>query len=275
MFCGCYNLHEVLTKTNMADEEEDYMSDAFLLGLEDTRPGLAFGAAAREYKKETNRKQKETENRVKPLKQRESERREKALSNAIDSSNKGFALLQKMGYKEGKGLGKLGEGRKEPIPLSIKEGRGGLGQESELKRKQEMQQKYLQVAREKRVKLEAKQQEQFREKQKEIFSNKQVDKDLFQSQKACEQLDKAKNLSCNEVWFWPQTLTETDEEEYDEEEYEEDEVEEMESSEKLVILTEYLRRVHLYCIWCGTSFTDDEDLKENCPGDTSSAHDDY
>ena len=101
-------LHEVLTKTNMADEEEDYMSDAFLLGLEDTGPGLAFGAAAREYKKEANRKQKETENRVKPLKQRESERREKALSNAIDSSNKGFALLQKMGYKEGKGLGKHG-----------------------------------------------------------------------------------------------------------------------------------------------------------------------
>lgn len=67
-----------------------------------------------------------------------------------------------------------------------------MGQESELKRKQEMQQKYLQVAREKRVKLQAKQQEQFREKQKEIFSNKQVDKDLFQSQKACEQLDKAK-----------------------------------------------------------------------------------
>ena len=92
----------------MADEEEDYMSDAFLLGLQDTRPGLAFGTAAREHKREAKRKQKEAENRVKPLKERESERREKALSNAIDSSNKGFALLQKMGYKEGKGLGKLG-----------------------------------------------------------------------------------------------------------------------------------------------------------------------
>ena len=42
------------------------------------------------------------------------------------------------------------------------------------------------------MKLEAKQREQFREKQKEIFSSKQVEKDLFQSQKACEQLDKAK-----------------------------------------------------------------------------------
>lgn len=92
----------------MADEEEDYMSDAFLLGLDDTRPGLAFGAAAREIKQEAKRKQKDERNKVKPLKQRETEGREKALSNAIDSSNKGFALLQKMGYKEGKGLGKRG-----------------------------------------------------------------------------------------------------------------------------------------------------------------------
>jgi predicted RNA-binding protein with RPS1 domain len=71
-------------------------------------------------------------------------------------------------------------------------GRGGLGQESELKRKQEIQQKCLHVAREKRIKLEAKQWEQFRENQKERFSNKLVEKDLSQSQKACEQLDKAK-----------------------------------------------------------------------------------
>ena len=90
------------------DSEDDYMSDAFLLGLEDTRPGLAFGPAAREYKKEAKRKQKDEKNRVKPIKQQATERREKALSNAIDSSNKGFALLQKMGYKEGRGLGKLG-----------------------------------------------------------------------------------------------------------------------------------------------------------------------
>ncbi|XP_028398754.1 G patch domain-containing protein 11-like [Dendronephthya gigantea] len=254
-----------------AKEEDDYMSDAFLLGLEDTRPGLAFGVAAREYKKEAKRKQKDAQNKTKPLKERESERREKALSNAIDSSNKGFALLAKMGYKEGKGLGKQGEGRKEPIPLSIKEGRGGLGQESEMKRKQELQEKCLKVARDKRIKLEAKQREDFREKQKEIFSNKLVEKDLFQSQKACEQLDKAENMSCKEVWFWPERLNENEDDENDE--VYEEEVEELESSEKLVILTEYLRRTHKYCIWCGTSYTDEEDLDTHCPGDTSTAHD--
>ena len=91
------------------DDEEDYMSDAFLLGLEDNRPGLSFGVAARQYKREAKRKQKEAENRIKPLKQREKERREEALSNAIGRSNIGFALLQKMGFQEGKGLGKQGK----------------------------------------------------------------------------------------------------------------------------------------------------------------------
>lgn len=42
------------------------------------------------------------------------------------------------------------------------------------------------------MKLEERQREQFREKQRERFSSRQVEKDLFQSQKACEQLDKAK-----------------------------------------------------------------------------------
>ena len=93
----------------MADEEEDYMSDAFLLGVNDSRPGLVSDRVAKEYKKEAKRKTKQEQNKVKPLKIRESEHREAGLTSAIDSSNKGFALLQKMGYKEGMGLGKSGE----------------------------------------------------------------------------------------------------------------------------------------------------------------------
>ena len=76
--------------------------------------------------------------------------------------------------------------------------------------------------------------------------------------------------------------------------------------EKLAVLTEYLRSIHHYCIWCGSAFTgmnllfiasrrpgfsltifftlslldqlyskclDEEDLNTNCPGDTYGAHD--
>lgn len=71
------------------------------------------------------------------------------------------------------------------------------------------------------------------------------------------------------------------------------------SFDKLQILTSYLRGVHFYCIWCGTTYngksdnnmdvvlslfllpllkyiffflTDEEDLCSNCPGDTAADH---
>ena len=46
---------------------------------------------------------------------------------SIDSSNKGFAMLAKMGYKAGESLGKSNSGRIEPIPIEVKNDRGGLG----------------------------------------------------------------------------------------------------------------------------------------------------
>ena len=45
----------------------------------------------------------------KKIKVIENEAREKGLSMPISSDNKGFTLLQKMGYKEGTSLGKSGK----------------------------------------------------------------------------------------------------------------------------------------------------------------------
>ena len=39
----------------------------------------------------------------------EAEKRDEGLNKSLDSSNKGFALLQKMGYKPGAGIGKSGK----------------------------------------------------------------------------------------------------------------------------------------------------------------------
>lgn len=76
----------------------------------------------------------------------------------------------------------------------------------------------------------------------------------------------------------------------------------LQSFDKLQILTSYLRGIHFYCIWCGTTYngksgdnmavvlllfllplliyvciflslTDEEDLCSNCPGDTAADHD--
>ena len=54
---------------------------------------------------EINKKHKE---KFRPVKEIEVEKREEKLNKRLDSSNKGFAMLEKMGFKEGSGLGKHG-----------------------------------------------------------------------------------------------------------------------------------------------------------------------
>ncbi|KZT21697.1 G-patch-domain-containing protein, partial [Neolentinus lepideus HHB14362 ss-1] len=45
----------------------------------------------------------------------------------LKSTNKGFAMLAKMGWAEGQGLGLSGEGRVDPIPFTVKNDSTGLG----------------------------------------------------------------------------------------------------------------------------------------------------
>ena len=104
---------------NMADmaaeeEEEDYMSDAFLLETETTKPGLLARKMAPSQVKKFNKEKRIREinekhrQNNKPVKEIEKEKRDEKLNTALDSSNKGFAMLAKMGFKEGSGLGKHG-----------------------------------------------------------------------------------------------------------------------------------------------------------------------
>ncbi|XP_073002699.1 uncharacterized protein [Typha latifolia] len=50
-------------------------------------------------------------------------------SRAIDSSNVGFQLLKKCGWKEGTGLGASEQGRLEPLQTHVKKNKRGLGAE--------------------------------------------------------------------------------------------------------------------------------------------------
>ncbi|KAL2306151.1 hypothetical protein Nmel_004060 [Mimus melanotis] len=103
------------------EEEEDYMSDLFI--KQDVRPGLPMVRRVKEaIQKEEKQKEANEKNRQKSIKEEEKERRDFVLKSALGNENKGFALLQKMGYKSGQALGKSGEGIVEPIPLNIKTG---------------------------------------------------------------------------------------------------------------------------------------------------------
>ncbi|KAK7504149.1 hypothetical protein BaRGS_00004453 [Batillaria attramentaria] len=227
-----------MSHSQNSDDEEDYMSDAILFKCEDKRPGLVSSQAAKQRIAREKKQQLSNEtNKVKPKKVIEQEKRTEGLTTAITSDNKGFSLLQKMGYKPGMVIGKKGTGRAEPVPIEIKTDRGGLGRETEVKRKQEEVQAMRASMAAKRQRLEVKQKQSFLQHMSDKFASKTTEKDLRTSQKACYQLD-----------------TENE-------------------AEQLQALTEYLRTTHCYCIWCGTKYEDADDLRSNCPGDTAEAHD--
>ncbi|XP_005416304.1 G patch domain-containing protein 11 isoform X1 [Geospiza fortis] len=253
------------------DEEEDYMSDLFI--KQDVRPGLPMVRRVKEaIQKEEKQKEANEKNRQKSIKEEEKERRDLVLKSALGNENKGFALLQKMGYKSGQALGKSGEGIVEPIPLNIKTGRSGLGHEELKKRKAEEK---LENYRQKlHMKKQANEQaaDQFRIRFKTKQEERKMEGDLRKSQRACQQLDMQKDIDVpKETWFW----IEPEEEDKKGEEDKEDECtsSDLSVSEKLHILTAYLREEHFYCIWCGTTYEDSEDLSSNCPGDSAADHD--
>ncbi|XP_070576474.1 G patch domain-containing protein 11-like [Ptychodera flava] len=261
----------------MSSDEEDYMSDSFLLKCESVRPGLVPDKIAKQYKKENAIKEKNLKSKTKPLKVKEKEHLEEGLNKELSSNNKGFALLQKMGYKKGMGLGKEESGRSEPVPLEIKTGRGGLGRETAVKRQQAVSERLQQELMRKRMKREELDRGDFLQRMSEKFADRETEKDLHKSRKACEQLDRAKDVEQPDVaWFWPIYKTpksdESEEEGEDAEEEEEEPGSDLTVSEKLQELTTYLRKTHYYCIWCGTAYNDCNDLLANCPGDDAEAH---
>ncbi|CAD7680192.1 unnamed protein product [Nyctereutes procyonoides] len=187
-------------------------------------------------RKEEKQQEANLKNRQKSLKE-EQERRDTGLKNALGCENKGFALLQKMGYKSGQALGKSGDG----IP----------GQEALLKQKAE--EKLESYRRKIHMKNQAE------ETQDEV----KLEGDLKRIQRACRQ----------EAWYCLGLEEETDQEEEKEQDEDDYKSEDLNILEKLQILTGYLREELLYCIWCGTASEDKEDLSSNCPGPTAADHD--
>ncbi|KAJ9596278.1 hypothetical protein L9F63_027098 [Diploptera punctata] len=178
---------------NVFEEEEfDYMSDNFLAECvkEDIRPGLIHSRTQqRNHNIHKKKKVTDEENKQqnKPQRVVEAERREEGLSSAINDGNKGFALLQKMGYKPGQAIGKTGTGRVEPIPIALKSDRGGLGREAALREiaaEKLARRKRLAAQREKVTSVE-----DYRARMIKKATERNIKEDLRKSQKACERLD--------------------------------------------------------------------------------------
>lgn len=148
---------------------------------EDVRPSLLFNREKRKldmFKK----KQEPVNKRQKTIGELERENRDKGLNTVISSDNKGFKLLEKMGFKPGDSLGKNKGGIKEPIDIVYKQGTSGIGRESHLREviSQKQQQK---------IKNLKHYETQYRLANKERKNLLQIRRDFFKAQKVCEELD--------------------------------------------------------------------------------------
>uniref|UniRef100_A0A3Q3FCW2 G patch domain-containing protein 11 n=1 Tax=Kryptolebias marmoratus TaxID=37003 RepID=A0A3Q3FCW2_KRYMA len=243
----------------MSDEEEDYMSDAFL----NVKPGVSMVRRVKEaIKKEAKQKEKNIQNRQKTFKEQETESREAALQTSISNQNKGFALLQKMGYKAGQGLGK--EGKMFVFFVIQTTERGQVCGRFQVMFAATYETKGFAVCVRNYLFLH------FRTRVRTEREERKIEADLRRSQRSCEQLDSQKGVSVpREAWYWPGVDADNED---DAAEEEEEEVTELTSFDKLQILTSYLRGIHFYCLWCGTAYNDEDDLCSNCPGDTAADH---
>lgn len=113
------------------EEEDDYLSMSFTEEAGTKQKETSIQRIARLKKEAAER------GRIPSKAEREANAkaaRDAALSTAIDSSNKGAKLMAKMGFKGG-ALGKTEGARTEPINVELKDDRGGIGMDTEKKRK--------------------------------------------------------------------------------------------------------------------------------------------
>ncbi|VDN36687.1 unnamed protein product [Dibothriocephalus latus] len=111
--------------------------------------------------------------------------RDKGLSTKIGEENVGFKLMMKMGFNPSGGLGKHAEGRSEPIPIEIVDGRAGLGLHN-------IRQKRSKMREQRQENMEAFQ-HQFRDSMAARFKMEKAQRQLNAARGICKQLDLSKN----------------------------------------------------------------------------------
>lgn len=165
------------------DVDDDYMSMA-IPEPPKAKIESSFQRRARE------KREAEERSRPKSKAEREEEARAKHeadLATSIDESNKGFKMMQKLGFKGG-ALGKGGpdsDARTEPIIVEVREDRGGIGRENEKKQKFREHAERAEGV-EKKVKAD---EGDYRERVRKEREEKKLESQMIGAMKVAERLD--------------------------------------------------------------------------------------
>ncbi|RKO93392.1 hypothetical protein BDK51DRAFT_11804, partial [Blyttiomyces helicus] len=255
-------------------EEEDYLSDAFLLKA--TEPPVAPQPRTYSQRRKHILDTQKERSYVKPLKEKEREVREQGLKTHLPEDNIGFKMLQKMGFKKGAALGSSTNPAPAtaPIPIVIREKRLGLGL---AEHSEETSKRQRDAEEERRIEGELESQRaDFREQMNRRFEEKRARGEVRKMRLVCETMDVARGIERHPFWL-PERKPGAEEEEEDEEievteDLAEDDFEAQEPAEQLKLVNAYLRNKLLYCFYCGSVYESERALLEICPGDTRDDH---
>ncbi|KAJ3491400.1 hypothetical protein NLG97_g5601 [Lecanicillium saksenae] len=173
------------------DDEDDYMNMTF----EDPQPAKETSLQRTQRLKKESRARGVIKSKAQ-LAEEETAAREKALATSMlddprAKKSKGLAMMAKMGFTGG-GLGKKTEngksqGRTEPIHLSMKDDRGGIGMDSEKKRR------FREAAAEQGIEPDAKtpklDPDEYRERVRKEREDTKLEKQFFAAQRLAERMD--------------------------------------------------------------------------------------
>ncbi|KAM0256662.1 hypothetical protein ACHAQJ_004816 [Trichoderma viride] len=172
------------------DDEDDYMNMTF----QDPTPTTESSVQRAQRLKKESRARGVIKSKAE-LTQEEISAREKALSTSLlddprSQKSKGLAMMAKMGFKGGS-LGKKtedgqGSGKSEPIQVSVKEDRGGIGMDSEKKRR--LREAFEERAA-KSVKVDP---DEYRERMRMEREDARLETQLRAAQRTAERLDDEK-----------------------------------------------------------------------------------
>lgn len=202
--------------------------------------------------------------------------REEGLDTRIPRDNKGFQLLAKLGYVEGRGIGAAGrEGAAEPIRMQVRDTRAGLGVLEGRKRKQQQMLHLREQQEEQRASQEQRLRTSYLHSRRQGFAERQAAGQLAKAQEACETLDQRRGIARHQLWPAEEAVPQAEQGEGQEtgDEVEgEDTWDARPVADRLRDVIGYLRDAHVYCIYCGAQYEDARDMQDNCPGPEEDDH---
>ncbi|CAM9295888.1 unnamed protein product [Ectocarpus sp. 12 AP-2014] len=182
------------TSTPAFGDEDDYLSASFVV----EEPNKPRGKRAQQ-EADPERGRGESVLSKKDIAKKMEDRREEGLQQKIGEENAGFKLLMKLGYKGG-GLGKDGEGTTKPLMPELKQGRAGLGKESESKRRKEEQKERAKRKASRDAQQEVQRREHFRTSKAAQFVDRRLQQDLSRARRLVESLDETSGRTRSIMW---------------------------------------------------------------------------